>query len=73
MFDRLLPDKGNRNTFLTLWLSTLVVAAWVARGAVSGDWTGLEWLAGAVSVISGASAVRARGEYSNGGRANADQ
>lgn len=63
MLDKLLPNRGNRNTFLTVWLSGIVVAAWIVRGAASGDWSGLEWVAGQVAIVSGASALRARGEY----------
>jgi hypothetical protein len=65
--DKLLPSKGNRNTWLTAMLAVLAVGAWVIRGVVSGDWTGLEWLMGELAVVSGASALRARGEYAYSG------
>jgi len=58
-----LPDKGNRNSLLTLVGMVLPIAAWTCRGFASGDWTGLEWVCGAVAAVSAASSHRARGEY----------
>ena len=60
---KFLPERGNRNSFLTLWMATLSVAAWAARGIATSDWADFEWLMGALGVISGSSAFRARGAY----------
>lgn len=59
----MLPQRGNRNTVLTLWLSGLPAVCYILRGALSGDWSGLEWVMGSIGIVSGASAFRATGEY----------
>lgn len=59
----MLPERGNRNTVLTIWLSTLPAVCFILRGVLSGDWSGFEWVMGSNGLVAGASAFRATGEY----------
>jgi len=63
MLDKLLPEKGNRNTWLVVVIVVLSVGAWITRGFAVSDWSGFEWLVGEIGLVKAASAFRARGEY----------